>query len=104
MVGTVILLLLCLALASLVLRVGLFFLGKDNGRLAKIASITQSIGDGADHRICVGWQSRHVGSSDTRVGLLYRAAVRDRFLCERDVKVTCVIAGLDPAIHLSLQE
>jgi hypothetical protein len=32
------------ALASLILRVGLFFLGKDKGRLAKIASMIQSIG------------------------------------------------------------
>ncbi len=44
MIGAIVLSLLCLAFASLVLCVGLFFLGKDKGRLAKIASITQSIG------------------------------------------------------------
>ena len=44
MIGTIILVLLCMALASLVLRVGLFSLSKDKGRLAKISSITQSIG------------------------------------------------------------
>jgi len=44
MIGAIVLSLLCMALASLVLRVGLFFLCKDKGRLAKIASITQSIG------------------------------------------------------------
>ena len=44
MIEAISLSLLCLALASLVLRVGLFFLTKDKGRLAKIALITQSIG------------------------------------------------------------
>jgi hypothetical protein len=44
MIKAIVLSLLCLALASLVLRIGLFFLGKDKGRLAKITSITQSIG------------------------------------------------------------
>lgn len=44
MIGVIILSLLCLALASLVLRVVLFFLGKDKGRLARVASIAQSIG------------------------------------------------------------
>ena len=44
MIGTIILSLLCLALASMVLRAILFFIGKDNGRLAKITSIAKSIG------------------------------------------------------------
>ena len=44
MIGVIVLSLLCLALASLVLRAFLFFLGKDKGRLARITSIAQSIG------------------------------------------------------------
>ena len=44
MTGAIVLSLLYVALASLILRISLFFLGKDKGRLAKIASITQSTG------------------------------------------------------------
>jgi hypothetical protein len=45
MTAIMILGLLCLAAASLILRVILFFIGRDNqGRLAKIASIAGSIG------------------------------------------------------------
>jgi hypothetical protein len=44
MIGVIVLSLLCLALASLVLRIVLFFLGEDDGRLAKMTSITKSIG------------------------------------------------------------
>ena len=44
MIEVIVLSLLCLALASLVLRVALFFLDKDKGRFARIASIAQSIG------------------------------------------------------------
>ena len=44
MIGMIILALLCLALASVILRVVLFFLGQDDARLARIASITKSIG------------------------------------------------------------
>jgi hypothetical protein len=44
MIGMIVLSLLCLALASLVLRVVLFFLSKGTGRLARTTSITKSIG------------------------------------------------------------
>jgi len=44
MIGIIVILLLCLALASLVLRAILFFLGKDSGRLARTTSVTKSIG------------------------------------------------------------
>ena len=45
MIAIIILCLLCLAAASLVLRVALFILGRnDQGRLARIASIAGSVG------------------------------------------------------------
>ena len=44
MFGAIVLFLLCLALASLALRAILFFLGKDSGWLARVTSITKSIG------------------------------------------------------------
>ena len=44
MIATIILALLCLALASVIVRALLFLLGKEDTRLARITSVTKSIG------------------------------------------------------------